>query len=114
MKTFLCEHPDCEDLGGFAYSGGLLRHQRVVHREHSEPKPPFMCSYARCTYHSGLGFSSKENLHEHLRRSHEASIDNQAADVARAAQSPEGKIASYSRRDRASRDLRASFEDRLL
>lgn len=69
-RPYVCEEPGCENIRGFTYSGGLRRHQREVHRQHGGPKASCMCPYRDCKRHVGVGFSRKENLHEHLRRVH--------------------------------------------
>ena len=69
-RPYVCEEPGCEKIQGFTYSGGLLRHQREVHRHHGGPKATFMCPYRDCKRSTGVGFSRKENLSEHLRRVH--------------------------------------------
>ncbi|MCJ1486591.1 hypothetical protein MMC06_006769, partial [Schaereria dolodes] len=35
-RPYICNEPGCESIEGFAYSGGLLRHQRKVHKQHGE------------------------------------------------------------------------------
>ncbi|KAI9795980.1 MAG: hypothetical protein M1833_006556 [Piccolia ochrophora] len=72
-RPYHCEDPNCAKLQGFTYSGGLLRHQREVHREHGGPKEALMCPYDNCKRSSGAGFTRKENLNEHLRRVHKQS-----------------------------------------
>ncbi|KAF6221254.1 hypothetical protein HO133_002109 [Letharia lupina] len=69
-RPYVCEEPECDNIRGFTYSGGLLRHQREVHRQHGGPKASSMCPYPDCKRHVGVGFSRKENLAEHLRRVH--------------------------------------------
>ena len=69
-RPFVCHEPECDKIRGFTYSGGLLRHQREVHRQHGGPKASCMCPYPDCKRHVGVGFSRKENLAEHLRRVH--------------------------------------------
>ena len=69
-RPFVCHEPECDNIRGFTYSGGLLRHQREVHRQHGGPKASCMCPYPDCKRHVGVGFSRKENLAEHLRRVH--------------------------------------------
>lgn len=69
-RPYVCDEPECENIRGFTYSGGLLRHQREVHRQHGGPKASCMCPYPDCKRHVGVGFSRKENLAEHLRRVH--------------------------------------------
>ncbi|KAJ3472374.1 hypothetical protein NLG97_g11041 [Lecanicillium saksenae] len=50
-RPYRCPAEGCENLPGFTYSGGLLRHEREVHNKHGGPK-------------------NTENLNEHLRRVH--------------------------------------------
>ena len=70
-RPYVCEEPECDNIRGFTYSGGLLRHQREVHRQHGGPKASCMCPYKDCKRSTGAGFSRKENLNEHLRRCHQ-------------------------------------------
>ena len=69
-RPYNCSEPGCENIRGFTYSGGLLRHQREVHRQHGGPKASCYCPHPDCKRSTGVGFSRKENLHEHLRRVH--------------------------------------------
>lgn len=69
-RPYTCEEPGCENIRGFTYSGGLHRHQREVHRQHGGPKARCMCPHLDCKRSTGLGFSRRENLLEHLRRVH--------------------------------------------
>lgn len=68
-RPYKCLDPECEKMQGFTYSGGLLRHQREVHKMHSKGKK-LMCPYPGCNRSSGKGFTRQENLKEHLRRLH--------------------------------------------
>ena len=69
-RPYVCKEAGCEKIQGFTYSGGLLRHQREVHKHHGGPKAPRMCPFPDCKRSTGSGFSRKENLQEHLRRVH--------------------------------------------
>jgi hypothetical protein len=69
-RPYVCLQPGCEKIRGFTYSGGLLRHEREVHRKYGGPKAPRFCPHKDCKRSTGQGFSRKENLHEHLRRVH--------------------------------------------
>lgn len=69
-RPYICSESGCEKIQGFTYSGGLLRHQREVHKQHGGPKAPRMCPHRSCNRSTGTGFSRKENLNEHLRRVH--------------------------------------------
>lgn len=69
-RPYKCQEPGCDKVQGFTYSGGLLRHQREVHKKNVEAKKPLMCPYADCNRSTGNGFTRQENLKEHLRRRH--------------------------------------------
>ncbi|KAK9445338.1 zinc finger domain-containing protein [Metarhizium brunneum] len=69
-RPYRCPAPGCENLPGFTYSGGLLRHEREVHNKHGGPKNTVNCPHPNCKRHTGKGFSRQENLNEHLRRVH--------------------------------------------
>ncbi|QSS59465.1 C2H2 transcription factor [Histoplasma capsulatum] len=68
-RPYKCTNPDCNKMLGFTYSGGLLRHQREVHKMNSQGKK-LLCPYPDCNRSSGKGFTRQENLKEHLRRLH--------------------------------------------
>ncbi|KAH8646766.1 hypothetical protein BX600DRAFT_443736 [Xylariales sp. PMI_506] len=68
---YKCQAAGCEKLAGFTYSGGLLRHQREVHRLHGGPKTnTIYCPHGNCVHNTHKGFSCVENLNEHIRRVH--------------------------------------------
>ncbi|KAL6874218.1 hypothetical protein HDV57DRAFT_519816 [Trichoderma longibrachiatum] len=69
-RPYRCPAEGCENLPGFTYSGGLLRHEREVHGKHGGPKKTVNCPHPNCKRHTGKGFSRQENLNEHLRRVH--------------------------------------------
>lgn len=69
-RPYRCPSIGCENLPGFTYSGGLLRHEREVHNKHGGPKNTVNCPHPNCKRHTGKGFSRQENLNEHLRRVH--------------------------------------------
>ncbi|PHH66884.1 hypothetical protein CDD81_5236 [Ophiocordyceps australis] len=69
-RPYRCPAAKCENNPGFTYSGGLLRHEREVHRKHGGPRVKVHCPHPNCKRHSGKGFSRQENLTEHLRRVH--------------------------------------------
>ncbi|KFA63860.1 hypothetical protein S40285_04464 [Stachybotrys chlorohalonatus IBT 40285] len=69
-RPYRCPAEGCENLPGFTYSGGLLRHEREVHGKHGGPKNTVNCPHPTCKRHTGKGFSRQENLNEHLRRVH--------------------------------------------
>lgn len=69
-RPYRCLVEGCENLPGFTYSGGLLRHEREVHGKHGGPKNTVNCPHPTCKRHTGKGFSRQENLNEHLRRVH--------------------------------------------
>lgn len=70
-RPYKCQHPNCLNAQGFTYSGGLMRHQREVHRWHQTTKSRLFCPFPDCVRSSsGEGFSRRENLEEHKRRRH--------------------------------------------
>jgi len=69
-RPYKCRESGCESNPGFTYSGGLLRHQREVHKMHLSTKQPLFCPFPNCDRSSGNGFTRKENLEEHKRRRH--------------------------------------------
>ena len=69
-RPYRCLVEGCENLPGFTYSGGLLRHEREVHGKHGGPKNTVNCPHPNCKRHTGKGFSRQENLNEHMRRCH--------------------------------------------
>jgi len=69
-RPYKCTVKGCEKLQGFTYSGGLLRHEREVHKMHGGTKKSLFCPFADCKRSSGSGFTRKENLAEHIRRVH--------------------------------------------
>lgn len=69
-RPYRCLVEGCENLPGFTYSGGLLRHEREVHGKHGGPRKTVNCPHPTCKRHTGKGFSRQENLNEHLRRVH--------------------------------------------
>ncbi|KAI2630022.1 hypothetical protein GGS21DRAFT_492129 [Xylaria nigripes] len=69
-RPYKCLAAGCENVPGFTYSGGLLRHEREVHRKHGGPKNPLYCPHRGCKRHKDSSFARLENLNEHLRRCH--------------------------------------------
>jgi len=69
-RPYKCNVKGCEKLQGFTYSGGLLRHEREVHKMHGGTKKSLFCPFPDCKRSSGAGFTRKENLAEHIRRVH--------------------------------------------
>jgi hypothetical protein len=69
-RPYKCKASGCEKLRGFTYSGGLLRHEREVHKMHGGTKKSLFCPIETCKRSTGAGFTRKENLHEHIRRVH--------------------------------------------
>lgn len=83
-RPYKCAETGCEKLQGFTYSGGLLRHQREVHKMHGGTKKPMYCPEPNCKRNAGTGFTRKENLSEHIRRVHRRATDD--SDIAAQAQ----------------------------
>ncbi|KAI0095847.1 hypothetical protein GGR51DRAFT_569100 [Nemania sp. FL0031] len=69
-RPYKCQAEGCENIPGFTYSGGLLRHEREVHHKHGGPKNPLNCPHQGCKRHKNSSFARQENLNEHLRRCH--------------------------------------------
>ncbi len=69
-RPYKCHEAGCDLNPGFTYSGGLLRHQREVHKMHLSTKEPLFCPFPNCNRSSGSGFTRRENLEEHKRRRH--------------------------------------------
>ncbi|RDW89845.1 putative C2H2 transcription factor [Aspergillus mulundensis] len=81
-RPYKCMEPGCDKIQGFTYSGGLLRHQREVHKKNVNAKKPLMCPYPDCNRSTGNGFTRQENLKEHLRRRHMHTENGHAPDLA--------------------------------
>ncbi|ATY65538.1 C2H2 transcription factor [Cordyceps militaris] len=86
-RPYRCPADGCENLPGFTYSGGLLRHEREVHNKHGGPKNTVNCPHPNCKRHTGKGFSRQENLNEHLRRVHTSPEGGASPSAAAAAES---------------------------
>lgn len=69
-RPYKCPADGCENVPGFTYPGGLLRHEREVHHKHGGPKNPLYCPHNGCKRHKNSSFARLENLNEHLRRCH--------------------------------------------
>ncbi len=69
-RPYKCLEPGCDKVQGFTYSGGLLRHQREVHKKNVSTRAPLYCPHNTCNRSTGAGFTRRENLNEHLRRRH--------------------------------------------
>ncbi|KIX05361.1 uncharacterized protein Z518_06233 [Rhinocladiella mackenziei CBS 650.93] len=81
-RPYKCREAGCELNPGFTYSGGLLRHQREVHKMHLSTKQPLFCPFPNCNRSSGTGFTRKENLEEHKRRRHLEELSDHASNRA--------------------------------
>ena len=71
-RPYKCNEPGCDKVQGFTYSGGLLRHQREVHKKNKSPGRELYCQYANCNRSNSRPFTRQENLMEHVRRRHDA------------------------------------------
>ncbi|KAL6247875.1 hypothetical protein RBB50_005223 [Rhinocladiella similis] len=78
-RPYKCLAAGCELSPGFTYSGGLLRHQREVHKMNLSMREPLFCPFPNCNRSSGNGFTRRENLEEHKRRRHMDELLEQAA-----------------------------------
>jgi hypothetical protein len=63
-RPYRCPADGCENLPGFTYSGGLLRHEREVHGKHGGPKKTVNCPHPNCKRHTGKGFSPDDDESE--------------------------------------------------
>jgi hypothetical protein len=57
-RPYKCREVGCELNPGFTYSGGLLRHQREVHKMHLSTKQPLFCPFPNCNRSSGKSTAS--------------------------------------------------------
>jgi hypothetical protein len=69
-RPYKCHEPGCDKVQGFTYSGGLLRHQREVHKKNKSSGRDLYCQYPTCNRSNSQPFTRKENLIEHIRRRH--------------------------------------------
>lgn len=69
-RPYKCLARGCEKLQGFIYSGALIRHEREIHKKNGGPGRSIFCPFTECKRSSGVGFTRKENLAEHIRRVH--------------------------------------------
>jgi hypothetical protein len=69
-RPYKCEEPGCDKVQGFTYSGGLLRHQREVHKKNNSPGRELYCQFPNCNRSNSRPFTRQENLSEHVRRRH--------------------------------------------
>lgn len=97
-RPYKCQAVGCENVAGFTYSGGLLRHEREVHRKHGGPKNPLFCPHKGCKRHKNSSFARLENLNEHLRRCHTAS----GPEAARISEEPDPSTGAQSLHDAGS------------
>jgi hypothetical protein len=65
-RPYRCLHPNCKDLAGFGWVGGLNRHIEELHQNKSQHK----CPYTDCKRNSN-GFSRPANLKNHMRKVHQ-------------------------------------------
>ena len=111
IRPYICEEPGCESLRGFTYLGGLLRHQREVHRRHGGPRAACFCPHQDCKRSTGVGFSRKENLAEHLRRVHRDGAAQASAASQEMEQRPSQTLSNNGARKRRRKQAEASEED---
>lgn len=106
-RPYRCLVEGCENLPGFTYSGGLLRHEREVHGKHGGPKKTVNCPHPNCKRHTGKGFSRQENLNEHLRRVHtnpDATADGSPPEMVQSPDGNESEMSGTKRKRRSSDD----------
>lgn len=110
-RPYRCPADGCENLPGFTYSGGLLRHEREVHGKHGGPKNTVNCPHPNCKRHTGKGFSRQDNLNEHLRRVH-TNTDGSTPPAVDSAASPEDNESENSGSKRKRRPSDAGHDDK--
>lgn len=69
-RPYKCPEPGCDKVQGFTYSGGLLRHQREVHKKNKSTGRELYCHFPNCNRSTSQPFTRQENLKEHIRRRH--------------------------------------------
>lgn len=70
-RPYICRAEGCENIQGFTFSGGLLRHERLVHGMHGRNGlTDLRCPHEGCKRNTGRGFTRINNLEEHIRRIH--------------------------------------------
>lgn len=69
-RPYKCGESGCDKVQGFTYSGGLLRHQREVHKKNQAMGMELYCHYPNCNRSNSQPFTRQENLKEHIRRRH--------------------------------------------
>ena len=118
-RPYKCHEPGCEVTQGFTYSGGLLRHQREVHKMHLSSKEPLFCPFPNCIRATGSGFTRKENLEEHKRRRHydempqeEHSPSNQVSRKRKRPMTPQPEVAGN--QDSREQDVENDDEEEVM
>ncbi|KAI5303298.1 hypothetical protein KEM56_007697 [Ascosphaera pollenicola] len=114
-RPYKCMEPECNKMPGFTYSGGLLRHQREVHKMHT-PAKRLMCPYPDCRRSTGNGFARHENLKEHIRRLHRG-IDPIIQDRDDSSSGPSGQSGQSDQSGQSTQDqdgLAVPIDDRRL
>lgn len=116
-RPYKCLERGCERLLGFTYSGGLLRHDREVHKKNLATRTALYCPFPNCNRNpaSGHGFTRLENLNEHKRRRHPGeeppATPNQAASVSPATSGHKRKRTSDSVDEQESESDEASDDE---
>ncbi|KAI0417117.1 hypothetical protein F5X98DRAFT_363892 [Xylaria grammica] len=118
-RPYKCLAVGCENIPGFTYSGGLLRHEREVHRKHGGPKNPLYCPHKGCKRHKSSSFARLENLNEHLRRCHttngfEPAAQNEDSDPAPGSRRMEELPRKADEEDLREENKRLRFENQEL
>ena len=116
-RPYKCTEAGCEKLQGFTYSGGLLRHQREVHKKNSTAKATLFCPDVNCNRHTGQGFTRRENLNEHIRRRHvnQSGLEGQqsptVAGPSKAQTAPPNYLADSSRKRKRTMDSEVEAQE---
>jgi len=74
-RPYKCKYTGCLDLPGFTYRGGLSRHVREVHHKRSETNEMLFCSVPNCIRSSGIGFTRRYNLNQHIQTHRDEAVD---------------------------------------
>jgi hypothetical protein len=115
-RPYKCLEPGCDKAQGFTYSGGLLRHQREVHKKnHPTGSDLLYCDVPNCNRSNSQPFTRLENLKEHKRRRHitEAAITSpgdQRAMVTPATPAGPPHNRSYKRKRTTSTDFHGELQ----
>lgn len=81
-RPYKCTQAECQRKEGFTWFGGLVRHEREVHKIESAPKKALFCPFPECGRSSGRGFTRKDNLEQHKKNKHSGKASDSGSDDA--------------------------------